>query len=115
MRTGEADALGIGFPRVCGPETEPCAPAPAGEAPGAGEAQDPAATDSSTHAAASRAPVPLSGPIGDHPPGFGLTAVSRSLGEAEDGEWPVHGPAGPSGGFGDVGASGQAQGADGQV
>src|SRR5258708_33147308 len=43
------------------------------------------------------------------------TAASRSLCQAEDGEWPVHGPAGPPGGFGDVGASGQAQGADGQV
>src|SRR5215467_3710418 len=43
------------------------------------------------------------------------TAVSRSLDEAEDSEGPVHGAAGPSGGFGDVSAPGQAQGADGQV
>jgi hypothetical protein len=38
----------------------------------------------------------------------------ESLGESEDGEWPVHGPAGPLGGFGDVGAPGQAQGAVGR-
>src|SRR5258708_12303867 len=43
------------------------------------------------------------------------TAASRSLCQAEDGEWPVHGPAGPPGGFGDVGASGQAQGPHGHV
>src|SRR5258707_4534107 len=43
------------------------------------------------------------------------TAVPRSLCEAEDGEWPVHGPAGPPGGFGDIGAAGEAEGADGQV
>ena len=34
------------------------------------------------------------------------TAFSRSLGAAEDGEWPVHAPAGPSGGLGAIGASG---------
>jgi hypothetical protein len=46
-----------------GPVTEPCPAAPGGEAPG--EAQDAAATDSSTHPAASRTLVPLSGPISD--------------------------------------------------
>jgi hypothetical protein len=62
MRTGEADALGLG----CRGETEACPPAPGGEAPGAGEAQDTAAADSSTHTAASRAPGPLIGPIRNH-------------------------------------------------
>jgi len=62
MYTGEADPLGLG---CCG-ETEPCPPTPGGEAPGAGVAQDTAAADSTTHTAASRAPVPLSGPIRDH-------------------------------------------------
>ena len=39
---------------------------------------------------------------------FTDTAVSTSSGEAEDGEWPSHVAVGPAGGFGDVGASGQA-------
>jgi hypothetical protein len=43
------------------------------------------------------------------------TAVSRSCGEAKDGEGAVDVATGPAGGFGDVGASGQAQGADGEV
>jgi uncharacterized protein len=43
------------------------------------------------------------------------TAVSRSCGEAEDGEGAVDVAAGPAGGFGDVGAPGEAEGADGEV
>jgi alkylhydroperoxidase/carboxymuconolactone decarboxylase family protein YurZ len=43
------------------------------------------------------------------------TAVSRSLIQFEDSEWPVHVPAGPAGGFGGVVASGLVQGADGEV
>jgi hypothetical protein len=42
-------------------------------------------------------------------------AVSRSLIQLEDSEWPVHVPAGPVGGFGGVVASGLVQGADGKV
>jgi tetratricopeptide (TPR) repeat protein len=38
--------------------------------------------------------------------GRALTVVSRSCGESEDGEWSGHVAAGPSGGLGDVGASG---------
>ncbi len=36
------------------------------------------------------------------------TAVSTSSGESEDGEWPGYVAVGPAGGFGDVGAAGQA-------
>ena len=43
------------------------------------------------------------------------TVVPRSLCESEDGEGPVHGACGPSGGFGDVGAPGHAECADGEV
>jgi hypothetical protein len=49
-----------------GPVTGPCPPPPAGEAPGAGEAQDATATDSSTHAAASHILVSLNGHTDDH-------------------------------------------------
>jgi hypothetical protein len=38
-----------------------------------------------------------------------VTVVSRSCCEFEDGEWSVGSAAGPSGGFGDVGTSGQVQ------
>src|SRR5262249_60896804 len=41
------------------------------------------------------------------------TAVSRSSGGAEEGEGPVHGAAGPSGGLGGCGAPGPGRGADG--
>jgi hypothetical protein len=47
-----------------------------------------------------------------------VTAVPRSLCESEDGEGPVHGACGPSGGLGDVGdvgAAGHAECADGEV
>jgi hypothetical protein len=37
---------------------------------------------------------------------LGPTAVPRSWCESEDGEGPVHAACGPSGGFGDIGASG---------
>jgi hypothetical protein len=44
--------------------------------------------------------------------GVPLTLI---FGESEDGEWAVHGACGPSGCLGDVGASGQAERADGEV
>ena len=47
--------------------------------------------------------------------GSGITSVSRLWGEAEDGEGSGHVTAGPSGGFGDVGASCQAERAVGEV
>lgn len=55
--------LGLGG----GPVTGPCPPAPAGEAPGGGEAQDTVTTDS-THAAARRILVSLKGHIDAHHP-----------------------------------------------
>jgi serine/threonine protein kinase len=43
------------------------------------------------------------------------TVVPRSCCESEDGEGSVHSACCPSGGFGDVGASGESEGADGEV
>jgi hypothetical protein len=56
-RTAEAAVVGLG--------SEPV---------DVGEVQDTAATDSSPHTAASRAPVPPSGPISDHRPSLGLVS-----------------------------------------
>ena len=73
---GMAVSVGVGVPLVmrtavpagpvglgCWTVTDVRPPTPGADAPGV--AQDTAATDTSTHAAASRAPVPLSGPISD--------------------------------------------------
>ena len=38
-----------------------------------------------------------------------ITTVSRSLSEAGDGKWPVHGSSSPSGSSGDIGSSESAQ------
>lgn len=68
LRTGVTAAVGLaGISTLCERGTEPCPPDPGGDDPGAGEAQDTVATDSSTHTVASRAAAPLSGPINDHP------------------------------------------------